>query len=531
MSRPGRNEPCPCGSGRKYKACCLRAPAQDEPRDNSLLAEAIECFRYGFFDGAIARCERLELTSPKLEASCAAVAWFSRVYSGREEHLANARRSRFVKQVISAGQGGTGAAEVAWLYSDCWDGKQWRLPNGDTLQQKGPFHQVLSFIDSQHGVLVSFHPTAVVRLARLAVESSQSQIAKSLVNSVLGWRSAIASGADLKELAILMADLGAPTFLWADWADFFYQHVQLCDALASHSSEFVDAEDFASWAAAQNREPEHILARVLTLAPPELPAVMAAMNPHFGWEGFEEAIAKVVADNSQSHLATARRSETITAEDLSWYGHPDIRTRYFWFDMLAEHERAFVTNGDWALGCTPTDDYSMGLAQWWRLIESVFGRIVRDHLGRLYDENPQWLARDIENLSPKSLSSEAVFLKRLAVAGAREKMTLADILRVLEKCVIKPRPPSERGSVLRQKATEYFGPHAEILRQAVLDDEARPYLSLANIDWFRNRASHSTAIDETDASVGRLIAKRIIALLFYPQLRAWGFEARIPVFA
>jgi hypothetical protein len=25
--RPGRNEPCPCGSGRKYKQCCL---AKDE---------------------------------------------------------------------------------------------------------------------------------------------------------------------------------------------------------------------------------------------------------------------------------------------------------------------------------------------------------------------------------------------------------------------------------------------------------------------------------------------------------------------
>lgn len=23
MLKPGRNEPCPCGSGRKYKACCL----------------------------------------------------------------------------------------------------------------------------------------------------------------------------------------------------------------------------------------------------------------------------------------------------------------------------------------------------------------------------------------------------------------------------------------------------------------------------------------------------------------------------
>jgi hypothetical protein len=23
IERPGRNEPCPCGSGRKYKHCCL----------------------------------------------------------------------------------------------------------------------------------------------------------------------------------------------------------------------------------------------------------------------------------------------------------------------------------------------------------------------------------------------------------------------------------------------------------------------------------------------------------------------------
>lgn len=23
----GRNDPCPCGSGKKYKACCMKAPA------------------------------------------------------------------------------------------------------------------------------------------------------------------------------------------------------------------------------------------------------------------------------------------------------------------------------------------------------------------------------------------------------------------------------------------------------------------------------------------------------------------------
>ena len=32
-ARPGRNEPCPCGSGRKYKQCCLA-------KDESLAAAA-----------------------------------------------------------------------------------------------------------------------------------------------------------------------------------------------------------------------------------------------------------------------------------------------------------------------------------------------------------------------------------------------------------------------------------------------------------------------------------------------------------
>jgi tetratricopeptide (TPR) repeat protein len=27
MKKPGRNEPCPCGSGKKYKKCCLNNPA------------------------------------------------------------------------------------------------------------------------------------------------------------------------------------------------------------------------------------------------------------------------------------------------------------------------------------------------------------------------------------------------------------------------------------------------------------------------------------------------------------------------
>jgi hypothetical protein len=37
MARPGRNEPCRCGSGKKYKHCCL---AKDEKKDAAARAKA-----------------------------------------------------------------------------------------------------------------------------------------------------------------------------------------------------------------------------------------------------------------------------------------------------------------------------------------------------------------------------------------------------------------------------------------------------------------------------------------------------------
>jgi tetratricopeptide (TPR) repeat protein len=42
--RVGRNDPCPCGSGKKYKACCLGKPAASAPQTAGLLrqAEALE---------------------------------------------------------------------------------------------------------------------------------------------------------------------------------------------------------------------------------------------------------------------------------------------------------------------------------------------------------------------------------------------------------------------------------------------------------------------------------------------------------
>jgi len=33
---PGRNDPCPCGSGKKYKHCCLRAAADSADSPEAL---------------------------------------------------------------------------------------------------------------------------------------------------------------------------------------------------------------------------------------------------------------------------------------------------------------------------------------------------------------------------------------------------------------------------------------------------------------------------------------------------------------
>jgi tetratricopeptide (TPR) repeat protein len=63
MNRPGRNEPCPCGSGKKYKKCCLpreqaqrpRAPEPEEPFVAELRPDVDEAV-----DRAMQRLERGE---------------------------------------------------------------------------------------------------------------------------------------------------------------------------------------------------------------------------------------------------------------------------------------------------------------------------------------------------------------------------------------------------------------------------------------------------------------------------------------
>ncbi|MAR90170.1 MAG: hypothetical protein CML06_04725 [Pseudomonadales bacterium] len=44
-----RNEPCPCGSGKKYKKCCLNQLTKDEAIISSELSDALDkpCWYHG----------------------------------------------------------------------------------------------------------------------------------------------------------------------------------------------------------------------------------------------------------------------------------------------------------------------------------------------------------------------------------------------------------------------------------------------------------------------------------------------------
>jgi tetratricopeptide (TPR) repeat protein len=69
MTKPGRNDPCRCGSGKKYKKCCLsldqRSAATppllvvDDDGLDDLSNSVIDLAREARFDEALAACARL----------------------------------------------------------------------------------------------------------------------------------------------------------------------------------------------------------------------------------------------------------------------------------------------------------------------------------------------------------------------------------------------------------------------------------------------------------------------------------------
>lgn len=105
MTKPGRNDPCPCGSGQKYKRCCLR---KDQAAESSALAAA-------------AATRAVEAT--RHEHSLHECDFCGQLHAGEEDELT--RDSNAVVDLVRAGeldQAEQAARELLERYPDVHDG-------------------------------------------------------------------------------------------------------------------------------------------------------------------------------------------------------------------------------------------------------------------------------------------------------------------------------------------------------------------------------------------------------------------------
>ena len=95
-AKVGRNDPCPCGSGRKYKRCCLSTAAPETPRaDPAVPGGARDRFHRTMSDAQfatlhsieLARIDPAELTTSRLFGAIVALALY-RLYDAAERFLA-----------------------------------------------------------------------------------------------------------------------------------------------------------------------------------------------------------------------------------------------------------------------------------------------------------------------------------------------------------------------------------------------------------------------------------------------------------
>ena len=480
------------------------------PDEHPLLKEAVTFLQMGYFSGAIKRCEEFARLGPKHELAGSFVAWLARVYEGGDQ--IPTMLERFPVEIAKSLTGGQGLAETALVVA----------MHERRAELAGVLSSVTGVLDKQHGVLVAHHPTALLALAGIALdEAADSGTARRLCSCALGLRGVYVSLKDTEKLADLLIALEAPVALWADWVEIFIGHITFSACRPRiFATEFEDPEA-VEWATRQDAESEGVFERALARGPTELVEMIERLAPQLDAPGLAEIVRE------REILKPESTPSGPPAAD--WCSVRNLRSRYFWHDMVLEHEQHFLRNGDWALFFAPTPDFSMAVAQWWRLLEAVLKRVVVEPLSTLFADNPDWLIWDQEHLSPAAQKKESVLIDKLADVQRARRMTLSDMLMVLEKCVANPKSP-RHGSKLRQEATRFFGDYRRQFEGLVQSSWLCPKLLTSdNINWYRNRASHDGSVDLVDASIGRVLARRLISHFFLPVLKDWGFVPTLPL--
>ena len=142
MAKPGRNDPCPCGSGNKYKKCCL-AKEEAVAREQLAKAEARRAERAA----ETAAAYRLHLR----EVKAAIAASLSGAEDADEDELTIA--SNAAAELVRAGkldEAEQAARDLLLLFPDVHDGYD-RLgmvyeAHGENRQAADCYRKVIAFI-------------------------------------------------------------------------------------------------------------------------------------------------------------------------------------------------------------------------------------------------------------------------------------------------------------------------------------------------------------------------------------------------
>ncbi|MFL6450443.1 MAG: hypothetical protein ACJ746_22595 [Bryobacteraceae bacterium] len=480
-----------------------------DKREARLLEDGRLCLQLGYFQGALNASSQIRQNSDWAD-SADLIKWIARIYLG-ERHWAEASQMTQTMAMLKQLRGGVGFAECACLSTRMFE----------THVVARHLQEVLQLIDDQHGVLVTWHPSAVLCLAEYARQSKDLKSAISLTNIALGFRSVFVSLADVRRLASLLICLRAPAALWADWCSICIQHLRFAGHRpAIFRSKLATSKDAESWALSEARNSEQILRAVLAQAPREAWTLLQKVAPQLYEAGSH------LAHDVRSRFAPSEVAGPAVADHL-WSEERSLRYRYFWYDMISGDEQNLVRNGDWAMFGLPTEDYSMGLAQWWRILESVLKRSIIKPLVSKFAECPELASLDRNNLTLSRQKEEAVFLDKLAFPDRASKMTLGDILLVLKKC----ESTNDRGIVgsrMRIEAAKFLKSYSTQIGPLTKGTPFSPsHLNEQNITWFRNRSSHDGSMSLVDASIGCLLSKRILNGFYAPVITSWGFEAQL----
>jgi hypothetical protein len=373
-------------------------------------------------------------------------------------------------------------------------------------------HALRNLLIDNLWIIPSAHPSTTLNLAHWLVGNEVDEsLQMELTNCCLGWRYSYKRIDDLIALARLLNHFRMPRVFWTNllalYVDFAVNDSLIKELLIQHG---------------QNSS-------IITLHQNETDWLKGEFHNYCASHGLPDHDEIIESYLDALGIGLAKDARKFPAKGSfeagpfgTWLTESMFQMRHPWFRLLRKNEQNFIRNADTAFCACVTDDYSFACSQWWRCIESVFKRTLIEPLGRLIDENPQWLNRAGEGDSEK----DRIFEVYLADPEKRKHLALSQMLILLEKSMKDLARNRTSNCIVRQKVVEHLSTRISEFRWVTgeLDDVAdfRSVLTPRiftekTIKSFRNAASHDKPMSFADAAVGRLIAIRILDFMHYPR--------------